>query len=1132
MAVEGKKGKAGEDNTRGKLLEPAEHYFDEDAIFLSADIPADIMKRGQQIWESKSFEIIDWSTGYYSDRRDMVAEFRGQGEERGRPVGVDIVVSQNRVERIQCSCSECQRDYYRWYGAKCKCRYSAALMHGIRDFLRGHNVGDATDRVGMGIMNMFQRKQANQAVARALTPEAALSIEPRLICDESGLELSFRYGEGKKFIVKDLIAFCNYFRTEERAKYGAKTELPHSLEKLDESGKKWLSFIQMLVREEENVNERLNRRRLWGRYSAPVPLKCSSFDLFGWRLDELYQSLEGEKIEYEDKRNYEKNKRLLTCKEEFPKLKLQISPELYGKKKVFQGVTVKCSMPEFHEGMEGFYFIKEDKFCKTDKEALAAIKPILDQAQKGGLEFRVGKKNLSEFYHSLLPTFPNSVEIIETDPDVIQKNLPPQVSFTFYLDAPGDALSCRIEAKYGETAVSCLDYYREEVKLGLMQSFRMQTQEQQVVFRVQRLFPEIDLEQDELYCEKNEDSIYRILSEGLDDLAQMGELRCTERFNRLSVLRKVKFSVGVSVSNGLLDLDISSSDISREELLDILDSYRVHKRYHRLKNGDFLTLENDDALGMLNDLMVSMQISPKEFVKGKMHLPMYRTLYLDRLLEDNEEVYNTRDVRFKQLVKNFKSVKDSDFEEPESLRDVMRGYQRTGYKWLRTLADCGFGGILADEMGLGKTLQMIAVLLAVKNEGKKGLSLVVSPASLVYNWCEEFERFAPSLKVCALTGTQESRYRKLAEAGEYDVLVTSYDLLKRDIDQYEELSFAYEVIDEAQYIKNHTTAAAKAVKVIHSNRRFALTGTPIENRLSELWSIFDYLMPGFLYKYEVFRKEVELPVIKYGDDGAMQRLQRMAGPFILRRCKNDVLKDLPDKLEESRYVQLENEQQRLYDAQVVHMQTLLATQNESDFMKNKLKVLAELMKLRQICCDPSLCFDNYHGESAKLEACLDLIDSAIDGGHRMLVFSQFTSMLDILQERLKQKGIEYYVITGATSKEKRLQLVRSYNEGDTPVFLISLKAGGVGLNLTGADVVIHYDPWWNLAVQNQATDRAHRIGQTKKVTVYKMIVRHSIEEKIQKLQESKRKLAEQILDVESSDIGGMTKEELLELLQM
>ena len=363
------------------------------------------------------------------------------------------------------------------------------------------------------------------------------------------------------------------------------------------------------------------------------------------------------------------------------------------------------------------------------------------------------------------------------------------------------------------------------------------------------------------------------------------------------------------------------------------------------------------------------------------------------------------------------------------------------------------------------------------------------------------------------------------------MIVTSYDLLKRDIAEYEDKEFHYQIIDEAQYIKNHTTAAAKAVKCIKSKTRYALTGTPIENRLSELWSIFDYLLPGYLYSYDVFRNDFEAPIVKSEEPAALERLQRMVAPFILRRLKENVLKDLPEKLEESRYVKFEEEQQKLYDAQVILMRQRLVMQSAEEFRKGKIQILAELMKLRQICCDPGLCFENYKGESAKLDACVELVQSAVESGHKILLFSQFTSMLELIAGRLAQEKLSFYTITGDTPKEKRLQLVNAFNADDTNVFLISLKAGGVGLNLVGADVVIHYDPWWNVAVQNQATDRAHRIGQTKKVVVYRLIAKGTIEEKIQQLQESKKALSDRIIQGDAGQLGSMTREDFLALLE-
>ena len=359
------------------------------------------------------------------------------------------------------------------------------------------------------------------------------------------------------------------------------------------------------------------------------------------------------------------------------------------------------------------------------------------------------------------------------------------------------------------------------------------------------------------------------------------------------------------------------------------------------------------------------------------------------------------------------------------------------------------------------------------------------------------------------------------------VVAKDYDLLRRDRPAYLPITFSFHVLDEAQYIKNASTVSAKTVKAISSRYRFALTGTPIENRLSELWSIFDFLMPGFLYSYSRFRDRFERPVVRDGDERALARLDRLVSPFILRRLKADVLRELPQKHESVVPVVLTGEQRTLYTAAVCRLKEELETRG---LQKNRMTVLSLLTRLRQICCSPSLCFENYRAGSAKTDACLELLRQAIDGGHKVLLFSQFTSLLDELHAPLADAGIPYYELRGATSSRERDRLASAFNQDDTPLFLISLKAGGTGLNLTGADVVIHFDPWWNLAAQNQATDRAHRIGQTHTVQVYKLIAVDTIEEKILALQEKKQALAAAVIHEGDGILTGLSAEDLLRLL--
>ena len=630
-----------------------------------------------------------------------------------------------------------------------------------------------------------------------------------------------------------------------------------------------------------------------------------------------------------------------------------------------------------------------------------------------------------------------------------------------------------------------------------------------------------------------EEKVYRLLTEGLPEMERFGEVLGSDAFRRNAVRPTPRFQVRVSIDSGLLDLSVLSRDADPAELLDILQSYRRKKKFYRLKSGEFISLDRNDQLASLDELVSGLDLSAEQVLLHGAELPLYRTLYLDKLLEAHDALVSSRDRTYRALVRNFASIRDADYEVPDAQAEILRPYQVYGFKWLRTLAAAGFGGILADEMGLGKTLQTIALFQALRDDGDRGPMLVVCPASLVFNWQEEFTRFAPGQTIYPVAGTAAARTALLKElaqkGGEADaVYVTSYDLLRKDIALYDGLKFSVMALDEAQYIKNQKAAMTKAVKAVKAEHRFALTGTPIENRLAELWSIFDFLMPGFLYSYTDFARRFETPITRGRDEAATARLKQMTGPFILRRLKTDVLKDLPAKLEEVRYSRFDEEQRQLYDGQVVHMRQMLAQSGNTG--QDKVKIFAELMRIRQICCDPSLLFENYSGGSAKREACMELIQNAMAGGHRMLVFSQFTSMLELLEADLKREHIDFYKITGATPKEQRIRLVRDFNDGEVPVFLISLKAGGTGLNLTGADVVIHYDPWWNVAAQNQATDRAHRIGQTRQVTVYRMIVKDTIEEKILALQEAKRDLADAVLSGESTSLGALSNEELMDLL--
>ncbi len=1119
----------GEQELRNENLKKLEEYryFDGPSILNSIDISRKVYKEGERLARQGNLRMKQVLGGYEPYRGELLGEVQGMGEGKKGWFSVRIAFSRTEVKETVCGCPACRKDYYAsWRGNKTSCPYKAGLLLLLTEYLKNNNIGDATDLKGVRLINGYQKKRVKRMAADVMGKEESLRFVPRLTRKDGKLTVAFKIGTGKLFIVKKLGEFCRNVKEGAMGTYGSNTQFNHSLENFTPKGREWIRFINQIVREEEEFQQRLQERSRY-YYTSKKSDVGSELSLFGWRLDEFYRQIGEERVEFDDKDSWEKKKQTLACAKRNPKVKMQIQGE-YLNEEDFHGIHVSGNLPAMYAGTDTAYYIEDGYLNQVEREFLDQIEPLAAVSGGDVFSFQVGRNNLAEFYYKVLPALSEITEVKEEDPELIRSYLPPQVQYVFYLDVREGNAFCRVFAQYGDREFDVLDGLIKEAD---MEPFRDEAGEEEILYQAMQWFPQVDEEGSQLHCGDEEELVYQVMEHGAQKLMEFGEVRCTKRFLQHRDVKPMKVAVGVSVSSGLLELDISTEDISGEELLEILSSYREKKKYFRLKDGSFVKLE-DPSLEMLSELAEAAHLKPKELIKGKMHLPMYRTLYLDKMLEEHDSVLSRRDSHFREVVKGFKTIKDADYEEPQSLSGIMRPYQKNGYKWLRTLENWKFGGILADDMGLGKTLQAIAVLLASKQEGEKGTSLIVAPASLVYNWGEECSRYAPELSISLVTGTQEERKHKIAAWQDFDLLITSYDLLKRDIAFYEDKEFRYEIIDEAQYIKNHTTAAAKAVKVIRSQIRYALTGTPIENRLSELWSIFDYLMPGFLYGYDVFKREMETPIVKNEDQGAMERLQKMTSPFILRRKKEDVLKDLPEKLEECRYVQFGNTQQRLYDGQVLHLRESIARQDEEEFSKNKLQILSELTRLRQICCHPSLCFEDYNGEAAKLEACLDLVQSAIDGGHRMLVFSQFTSMLEILQEGLQKLKIPYFTITGSTSKEKRLELVKEFNQGDVPVFLISLKAGGVGLNLTGADMVIHYDPWWNLAVQNQATDRAHRIGQTKKVTVYRLIAKNTIEEKIQKLQEKKKDLADQVIGGQTGQLGSMDREELLELLEV
>ena len=1100
-------------------------YFDMRRITRSVIIYEETYNRALKLLKTGKVTDVTLRYGTRSGTDGMICE--AQGKYRGN---YDCLISVT-VDRDRIIDSMCEK-YVNGFGTVGRMNHGdrtepnqyvlAVLIAAGKKLAQDPNAGDSTSSGGWSLLSSFRAERSSMSLSEL---RREVTLEPRLLRENRRYFMTLRAGAEKLYVVKNLTEFVDAVENQSSFQSG-KTTYHFSRDRIAEDSSALYAFVKDVVSDAVYRADSAGT----GCFGSAPPAESvrNRIELYGSRFDAFFDAVYGAKLSgltFTDALPGGKTNSQLVPGVAAPEIILDISGDCDGDG-LFHGIRAQGSAPAFISGSEHHYFIDKGRLCRVDPDTEKKLAPLYVLLGGGKFSFSVGRNNMAEFCYSVLPRLRGMITVREHDTEKIEKYLPPEAEPVFYLDNDNGTLTCRATARYGENEFPLSDCLPGRETQSAGRDIRRESEALEVV---NAYFPDYMAAQDLFTCRKNDDAAYRLLSEGLGELLRTGEVNCTDSFKALHIRRRLPVKVGVSLSGDLMNLSIESDDVTMKELAEIIRSCRLKKRYHRLRNGDFVDI--DETITELSEMADTMRLSAADLASGSVNLPVYRALYLDRMSEKCDALRIRRDSCFKKLIKEFKTVSESDFEVPEHLQSIMRNYQVFGHRWLRTLEKYGFGGILADDMGLGKTLQVISVLSAAKAEGGAGTSLVVCPASLIYNWLEELRRFSPELSAVAVAGNQSERAEIIARLRDYDVAVTSYDLLKRDISLYEDMRFDYEIIDEAQYIKNHSTAAAKAVKVISSRVRFALTGTPIENRLSELWSIFDYLMPGFLYGYETFRKELETPIAKRNDLFATEKLKRMTSPFILRRLKSDVLKDLPDKIEEVRYAAFDTEQRRLYDAQVAHMKGLLEESDPSAVSRNKIRILAELTRIRQICCDPSLAVENYGGDSAKRLACMELVKSAIEGEHKILLFSQFTSMLELLERDLTAEGIPFYKIIGATPKQERVELVQAFNSDSTPVFLISLKAGGTGLNLTGADVVIHYDPWWNVAAQNQATDRAHRIGQTRIVSVYRIIAKNTVEEKILELQESKQNLADEILSGDLGSIGSMSREELLALLE-
>ena len=977
------------------------------------------------------------------------------------------------------------------------------------------------------IVNNFYNEelQGIQQEETEIKSKGTITIEPYLIYDRfsNDVKVEFKIGDKRMYKIKDLSEFYDRMLNKTFYHYGDKLQFIHVKTAFTEESQELLEFILKYAEIIKYANSNSNSQyKYYGQTLSETSILLSNTG-----LDDLFNILKGKTV----KMKRDSIETEVTFVDDNPKLEFTLD-QVENEEYIITPNTDIFKM-NLLRGKKHQYILQDDNLYRMTDEYINTNFRLWQSFRENYVsELYLQQKDLIQLFSVVIPKVKDAIKIGNIEASKIEKLQPKELGVKVFLDFDeNDYVIADIKFCYDDFEFNPLDEHQKiEIPRNMVEEAKVLNVFSQSGF----MFDVNNIR----FILPDDDKIYEFLTNDITYYMQKFEVLATDNFKSKQVKKPKIGTIGVKVENDLLTIDFSKIEFNIEELQEIIGKYQLKKKYHRLKDGTFIELENNQEIEFFDKILTGMNISYKDIIQGEAHLPVNRSLYLNQLLKGLQGTEVIKNQEYKNVVNDFnKDLLVEEFELPQNLNAQLRYYQKIGFNWLKILDNYKFGGILADDMGLGKTLQVLAVILRYieeKNE-KHRPSIVISPSSLTLNWLNEAKKFTPTLNVQVIRGTATERKKQISKISKYDLVITSYDLLKRDIELYKEYSynFRYAIADEAQYLKNSNTQNAKAIKQIKAETRFALTGTPIENSLAELWSIFDFIMPGYLFGYKTFKNMYETPIVRDNDDIIMNKLKMLIEPFVLRRTKKEVLTELPEKTITILNNEMEEEQQNVYLTYLAQAKEEVANEiNLNGFENSQIKILALLTRLRQICCHPRLFLENYTGTSSKLEQCMEIVEDAIGAGHKILIFSTYTSMFDILEKSLNEKNIPYYKLTGATKVDERIKMVDQFNESqEIKIFLISLKAGGTGLNLTGADMVIHYDPWWNLSAENQATDRAYRIGQKNNVQVYKLITKNSIEEKIYELQMRKEELIDNMLSTKTTFVNKLTKDEIMNLFK-
>lgn len=1062
------------------------------------------------------------------------SNFSIHGVVKGHHGDYDTYISakDGEIDDLRCTCP----DYESTYGT---CRHILAttiefnnnsnyakLFAGSNEentqtITKSKKINNEKYRIYRQMISTFYEEEQSHAEKGTIQAEK-IKLEPVMIYNQNSkdVKVEFKIGNKQMYKIKNLPEFYDRMQSKAKFRYGLKLDFVHTQDAFEDSSIPALNFLMKYAEIIKYTNESADK------YYVSV-LNNSHIVLTSTGMDDFFEAMNGQEIAMETEYDSEKIKFI----DSEPEIKFNI----IDKSKSEYAVTTDEDIFAYSviKGKEYIYFLRDNKLYRCSYKFENTVLKLLNIFRINFIKEIVFRKDeFADFYSLIMPKLGSDIELNGVDQEELKRYMPKELKVKVYLDYnPSNYITADVRFAYDDIEFSPFEKIDSNIPRNAIAESQTLDEFKNSGFM---------LGADNKLVLVNDDKIYEFLKEGIEYYISHFEVLATEAFRSKQIKVPKINSIGVKIENNLLNVNLSGIDLEPSEIEEIMKRYTLKKKFHRLKNGDFIDLSENETLDMLSKLSEGTGTSYKELISGDLKLPVYRSLYLDKILKQNDAVIKQSE-SYKQLIDDVYSRQISEnYKLPEGLHAQLREYQQVGFDWLKTLDEYKLGGILADDMGLGKTVQVLAVIMSYieetrKNNEKQKPIIVVCPSSLCLNWKEEASKFTPDLKTAVISGSSEERSELIKSIPKFDIAITSYDLLKRDIDIYKECNynFRYIIADEAQYIKNNNTKNARAIKEIKADTRYALTGTPIENSLSELWSIFDFIMPGYLFTYNKFKINYETPISKEQDNYVMTKLKAMIEPFVLRRIKEKVLTELPEKTITVLNNEMEGEQRDLYVSYLKSAKKEAKEELEENGVANsQIKILALLMRLRQICCHPGLFIENYNGESSKLNQCIEIIKDAVAGGHKILLFSGYSSMFWYLEKALKQENIQYLKLTGQTKVDERMNLVNQFNNDDSiKVFLISLKAGGTGLNLIGADMVIHYDPWWNLSAENQATDRTYRIGQKRNVQVYKLITKNSIEEKIYNLQERKAKLADDMLSTKETFISKLSKDEIMNLFE-